>query len=90
MTRGSITAGCRGAVLKARSLTIDPALNTTLDERMRPTVVERDVVEGDAAVMGGGSTAAHMKEIVSIAVPTRSAAHDISKHELAKGLKVRH
>jgi hypothetical protein len=37
MTRGSITAVCRGAVLKARSLTIDPALNTALDERMHPT-----------------------------------------------------
>jgi hypothetical protein len=64
--------------------------NTALDEQMRPTVLELDVVEGDAIVMGGGSTAAHMEEIVSRAVPTRSALHNISKHELAKGLKARH
>jgi hypothetical protein len=37
VTRASITAICRGAVLKARSLTIDPSLNTALDERIPPT-----------------------------------------------------
>jgi hypothetical protein len=54
----------------------------------RELVVELNVVEGDEVVICGGSTAAHVEAIVSRAVLTRSAAHDISKHELAKGLNV--
>jgi hypothetical protein len=55
-----------------------------VDAEVGPEVTEAEVV----AVVGRGSTAAHTEEIVSRAVLTRSAAHDISKHELAKGLNV--
>jgi hypothetical protein len=56
----------------------------------RELVVELNVVEGGEVVICGGSATAHVEEIVSRAVPTRSAAHNISKHELAKSLKLQH
>jgi hypothetical protein len=53
-------------------------------------VAELLVEAGNGVVVPGGSTAAHMEEIVSSALSIRSAAHDSSKHEFAKGLNVLH
>ncbi len=51
--------------------------------------VELEVVVVDTSD-GRGSTTAQMEEIVLRAGLARSAAHEESKHELAKGLKVWH
>jgi len=84
---------CVGCAVHGGYRGLEDAVEVEVDVRLaaeRELVVELEIMASDEVVVTWGSTTAHMEEMLSRAVLTRFAAHEVSKQALAKGLSVGH